>query len=825
MTLRSVFRLKVQRISKSCLFELTWGRGQQLSATLDYPEALTTLYREWQRIYLSFYKSTSLRGRVEATGSIPSSVDWHAKLVEAQAKLLFEFHHWLRSSELYDIRAAIVHAARGLEGQVSAPNHYYVDVFLTCNPIDLERFPWEAWEIGTEFATTGTIRIARTPVNIRAETTDTNKQGRGQTRILAILGDDTGLNFQADRQAVRSLSHVAEIEFVGWQSGKTSTELKAQICKAIADERGWDVLFFAGHSNETAITGGELAIAPGVSMSISEIAPQLTVAKARGLKFAIFNSCSGLSIAASLIDLGLSQVAVMREPVHNQVAQTFLVQFLQVLAEYKDVYDALLAACQYLEKNLNYPSAYLIPTLFCHPDAVLFQIEPRGIRQRLKQWLPTRREAIALGTFLVLSLLPTIQDFLLEHRVLVQAIYRDVTGQVPSPAPPPVLLVQIDEPSLLRSGISEPNPIDRSYLASLIDKLSTLDAIVGIDYLLDYQQPGKDQILSQSVHTAVDHKDTWFVFAAIQDTAEKEVGVAPETGIANRNWSLQGYTNGLPQYVTLLPTQTDCYRTCPFAYLLALVYALNQEPPAPNLPKPRLQSQSDFRTQVFDYINRRNRHDDTITFLQQARLQPISSFAEKFGQLWLQPINDFSIPPDCIYDRIAAWQLLGSSEREVKPHRSEQQVAIIAAGGYNEAGVTKPGADNFPVPMAVAYWRERLGAASSSGHYTDYPAVFTGAEAHAYMIHHLLTQRLVVPIPDLWMIGVAVLLGKGTTLVLIKHHRQRQRWAIGLSLVTAVYSLAGLQIYISAAVLLPWFLPSAAFWVYVLPALRRKSYA
>jgi hypothetical protein len=34
---------------------------------------------------------------------------------------------------------------------------------------------------------------------------------------LAILGDDTGLNFQADKQAVRSLCSIAEVEFVGWQ--------------------------------------------------------------------------------------------------------------------------------------------------------------------------------------------------------------------------------------------------------------------------------------------------------------------------------------------------------------------------------------------------------------------------------------------------------------------------------------------------------------------------------------------------------------------------------------------------------------------------------
>lgn len=798
MTLRSVFRLKVQRVSQFCLFELTWGSGQQLSATLNYPEALTTLYQEWQRTYLSFYKSTSLRGRVAATGSIvPQTIDWHANLVEAQAKLLSEFHRWLRSADLYDIRAVVAGAAKNL---AQVPARYYIDIFLTCNPIELERLPWETWEI--EFATTATIRIVRTPVNVRAETTSSRNRRR-KARILAILGDDTGLNFEADRQAVRSLSRVAEVKFIGWQPGQATTELKTKICDAIAEQQGWDVLFFAGHSNETAITGGELAIAPGVSMSICEIAPYLSVAKARGLQFAIFNSCSGLSIAASLIDLGLSQVAVMREPIHNQVAQAFLVRFVQVLAEYKDVHEALLIACHYLklEKNLTYPSAYLIPSLFCHPDAVLFRIEPFGIKQSLKQWLPTRREAIALSSFVLLSLLPAVQDFLLGGRLAVQAIYREYTHQVPPAAPPPVLLVQIDDPSLRRSGIIEPNPIDRSYLAKLIDKLSTLDAkVVGIDYLLDRQQPSKDKKLAQSVHTAVDQKDTWFVFAAIQDAAETEVGVGAETGIANRNWSLQGYINALPGYVRLLPAQADCYRTCPFAYLLALVHALNQEPSAADLLQPRLHSQTDLRGQVLDYINRGNRHNDTIAFLQQARLHPITSFSEMFGQLWLRPINDFSIPPNYVYQRIAAWQLLENSFRRI-----EQQVVIIAPGGYDEAGVEKDGADNFRVPLAVAYWQNM-----------DEPRKFTGAEAHAYMLHHLLTQRLVVPIPDLWMIGVAALLGKGVNLVLIKYHHSRQRRAIGLSVATAAYGLAGLQFYISAGVLLPWLLPSAVFWVYVL---------
>ncbi len=61
-------------------------------------------------------------------------------------------------------------------------------------------------------------------------------------------------------------------------------ELKTEIVETIASKTGWDILFFAGHSNETSLTGGEFSIAPNVTLSLSEIVPSLTVAKERGLQ-------------------------------------------------------------------------------------------------------------------------------------------------------------------------------------------------------------------------------------------------------------------------------------------------------------------------------------------------------------------------------------------------------------------------------------------------------------------------------------------------------------------------------------------------------------
>jgi hypothetical protein len=848
----SVFHLKVQQIEQVCLFELSWGRGQQISVALPYPDTLSALYQEWSSVYLSFYK-TALRGRVAAKGSIaPPPVDWHAKLVQVEAKLLYEFHQWLRQGDLYEIRSTIAQAVRDGErgkkglgaGNSPSPNPQSpipkVEVFLACNPLELARLPWEAWEIGTEFAATGKIRIVRTPINIQQATAIPQRRRR-RARVLAILGDDTGLNFHADKEAVRSLASVAEVQFVGWQPGQNIDSLKAEIVKTIADERGWDVLFFAGHSNETILTGGELAIAPGVSLFLSEIAQPLTVAKERGLQFALFNSCNGLSLANALINLGLSQVAVMREPVHNRVAQEFLVRFLQRLAEYKDVHESLLAACQYLklEKHLTYPSAYLIPSLFRHPDAPLFRIEPFGLKQQIQRWLPTKREAIALAGLVLVSGQIPAQSYLLEQRVFAQAVYRQLTNQVPA-IEPPVLLVQIDDESIERADISSPRPMDRSYLARLIDKLSVLKAkVIGIDYLLDRSQKPNDQKLAQSIRASVQQQGTWFVFASHRKDGGGWFEVLPE--LANPNWSLQGDIRLLGDrltYMSLAPMADSEYQRPPLAYLVALARWLNGDR-SMNPPQPHLSSSSDWRSQLKAYITETRGKDYKTIFSPTARLQPLTNLAYRFRQMWLHPIVDFSIPPEQVYQRVPAWQLLESKadspvQRQLMATFAgkRQPVVIIAPGGYAEAGVSAVGEDNFPLPAALSYWRSQQNP-------PDPRKVFPGNEAHAYMINHFLNQRLVVPIPDLWLVGIAALLGKGTALALEKGKGERGKGkgkrllfllpdtkgkaVLFLASGTAVYGLASLQLYITAAMVLPWTLPVVTLWTYILLALSQKN--
>jgi CHASE2 domain-containing sensor protein len=777
-----IFRLKVDRIERNCRFELTWGQGQQIKIDAAYPATLTQSYQAWQRAYIRYYQ-TRIRGRIVDQGSL-MPIDPHAHLVQSETKLLTELRTWLGSEPLSAIRKTL---ATAIKQWVQQDATQPIDLFLTCSPLELERLPWEAWELETEIASPVSIRLTRTPVSIRSNhVIPRDRYRKGGARILAIFGDRTGLDFQNDITALHSLSALAEIKMMAWQEDRSIEQHKTDICQGISDPKGWDILFFAGHSEENAAMGGELAIAPRTTISLREIEPYLRTAQAKGLQFALFNSCSGLSIANTLIDLGLNQVAIMREPIQNSVAQVFLVKFLQVLAQGKDVNDALRETCQLLKdsKSLVYPSAYLIPSLFGRPEAQFYKIAPFGWRAYGRRWRFNRQQAIALSSLALLSLLPPIQEFLLDRRTLIQAIYRELTHQIPQ-NPPPVLLVSIDRDSLDREKISQPNPLNRQYLAKIIDRLSLLDARgIGVDYLLDRPQGENDRILAQSIQNASKKGDTSFIFAAKREGTQ-EIGIIPD--IASLNAVLQGSVTFSPIY---LAVPENCAQICPFGYLIAVHHVLSTA-------SVQLPPQGDRRTQILKALHQTD--DPSLHLLRRVSIHPIAQIGEYFQQRWLQPIVDFSLPPETVYHTLPAWQLLN------RRNPIEGQVVLIASGGYVEAGIDG-GKDYFDPPSAIVFWNL---AASK----------LTGGEAHAYMIHHWLTQHIVIPIPDLWLILVAV----GIVKALETSAQSKRSMHLAIS-TNILYLLISLQAYITLKILLPWFLPSLAFWLTVLPALRKLSH-
>lgn len=793
------YLLSIQKIQDVCLFELTWGRGQRLRAQVPYPPQLESRYQQWQRAYLRFYKR-SLRGRVGGVGQVVAvEPDLHSQLVQAEARLLSEFHRWLRQGDLADIRKALSVAAQ------AAP----IDLFLSCDPIEVARLPWETWEIGAEFGG-APIRIARSPSNIRVAPPQPVAQ-RHKTRILVILGDETGLNFAGDRQALKSLDSLVDITLIGWTPGQDTVALKTAICRAIADVQGWDILFFAGHSNEADVVAGHIYVAPQTAISIRELQPYLQEAQTHGLQFALFNSCSGMTIANALIEMGLSQVAIMREPIHNQVAQSFLIQFLHSLAQHQDVQEALQDACRHLklEQHLTYPSAYLVPSLFRHPDSVPFRIAPTGWRQALRQWLPGRRQAIALAAVVGLSVMPGLQETLLAGRLLGQAMYRNLTGQLPA-APPEVVLVQVDEASRRQDpDLATFSPINRRYLARLLDSLTQLDAkVIGIDYLLDGQHPDQAPILAASVRRAIADHQTWLVFSSDFESG-REIGVNPASQIMEPEWAMMGYTNA-PEWYMTLPWGDQCAKSCPFPYLLALI-ARHETLGAQ--PTPALNRSSSLRADINAAATTTT--DPVLQALTQQQILPITAFGGRFRQRWLRPILDFSLPPDQVFDRVSAYEVLGETVDE-KTAAAIAQAAVVLIGGvgYAEGGVDPLSSDISPNPPAIAYWRQWRRDDSDE-------KTFAGVEAIAYDVHHFLQSHYVTPVPALWLVGVSAGIGAAFALYGVPRFNSRRRGLLFLAGLTVSYGWVSSQLMIATGLLLPWLLPSITVWIYTLPKVWR----
>ena len=166
-----------------------------------------------------------------------TQIDWHSQLVQAEAKLLSEFHRWLRHGDLYDLRTELRQAQASETGDATAGP---MELFLTCSPIEIARLPWEAWEFGQK----GRVQMLRSPANLKATALDRRQFRQGQARVLAILGDETGLNFEGEKQALKAQSQRLDVHYVGWQPDEDKVALKQRICREISHPQGWDVLFF-----------------------------------------------------------------------------------------------------------------------------------------------------------------------------------------------------------------------------------------------------------------------------------------------------------------------------------------------------------------------------------------------------------------------------------------------------------------------------------------------------------------------------------------------------------------------------------------------------
>ncbi len=258
-----------------------------------------------------------------------------------------------------------------------------IQFIIQTEDIRLRQLPWHLWDLFSEHYTKAEIALSAPQYRPPPPPNPTNK-----VKILAILGDSTGINVEQDKAILQKELPDAEIKFL------TQPELKP--LNDSLWEQQWDILFFAGHSASQADgSTGQIYINQDDSLSLRDLRNALRKAIFRGLQLAIFNSCDGLGLAQELADLNIPQIIVMRKPVPDKVAQEFLRHFLKVFASGKSLYLAVREArerLQGLEKQ--FPCASWLPVICQNPtkEPLTWQgLHPRSIRQR---WLLPLQQAI-----------------------------------------------------------------------------------------------------------------------------------------------------------------------------------------------------------------------------------------------------------------------------------------------------------------------------------------------------------------------------------------------------------------------------------------------
>ena len=272
--------------------------------------------------------------------------DPHQECVKAGRALSDIFIKWLEDKQFSAINKRL---------RVELNPKETIRLLIRTDNNDLQKLPWHKWDLFTSYPK---AEFAFSPLESERPP---EAKPKAKVKILAILGHREGINIEADREELEKLAD-AKVTFL--------VEPRPEEINDKLWEQGWDIFFFAGHS-QTEGEKGRFYINTKDSLTIEELKYGLGKAVARGLQFAIFNSCDGLGLARELAALQVPQAIVMRKPVPDRVAQKFLKYFLRAFASGEPFYLAMREARERLQGLENeLPCATWLPTICQNPAVV-----------------------------------------------------------------------------------------------------------------------------------------------------------------------------------------------------------------------------------------------------------------------------------------------------------------------------------------------------------------------------------------------------------------------------------------------------------------------
>lgn len=474
------------------------GYPMQYVASLPPAPELEQLYRRWQLLYREFYRERGTRAiTISSIGVTHFS---EVEFGDLAQQLRRRLNLWLNSESFHSIDRKL--------SRLFDPTDA-IQVIIETNDLLLRRLPWHLWNFFEDFPQ------AEVALSVAEYERIPDRSSRsGKMRVLAVLGNSNQIDLESDRQSIEALPNAAPLFLTEPSS--------SQLNEYLWDQKGWDILFFAGHS-QTENDTGRLSLNLQESLTIDQLRNALKRAIRQGLKLAIFNSCDGLGLAKALADLQIPQVIVMREVVPDAVAQTFFREFLSLFASGHSLYAAVREAREKLEKlEGEYPCATWLPVICQNPAEV--SIEWRSLPK------PAPARPLRLPMLLT-SLLVTLGTIALRSLGGLQAVeLRSFDALMRSrPAESPdsrLLIVTITEADVQNQNAQERRGASLSdrALSQLIAKLRPHQPrVIGLDLYRDFPIDPASGLKAQLQQTPQ--------FVAVCEVGEGE-GTKPLEGIS-----------------------------------------------------------------------------------------------------------------------------------------------------------------------------------------------------------------------------------------------------------------------------------------------------
>jgi hypothetical protein len=260
---------------------------------------------------------------------------------EAENDLFNQVNNWLNSDAFRPVREALMMSLKPEDS---------IRFFVQTADLQVRSLPLHLW---TWFERYPQAELVLSEPNYRQMPMIKTVASR-QVRVLAILGDGRGLNIERDRTLLEQLPNVELTCLV--------EPVRSQLNDSLWSGP-WDILFFAGHSS-CQNDQQQIRINSTEGLTLPELKYALRKATERGLKLSIFNACDGLALVQNLSELSLPPAVVMRYPVSDIVAQTFLKYFLSAFSQGIPLHQAVRDAREQLQGlESQFPFASWLPVL------------------------------------------------------------------------------------------------------------------------------------------------------------------------------------------------------------------------------------------------------------------------------------------------------------------------------------------------------------------------------------------------------------------------------------------------------------------------------